>query len=172
MNILERLPDDIIRYTIEFIPNHYQLNPWSFTSIYLDKNKHLIYVIQLSLTAMIKLRRTHVVYIIKVRRYPRGIICAINFNKLKNILKLRKDKVILLSTSWYINKSYKNLVFNLCSGDGLRQHVYKAFIQMLLLGLLQSLFINSNFLKFCIKYIILFITKIIIRRVYETIIVA
>jgi len=168
MNILERLPDDIIRHTIEFIPNNYELNPFSRMTIYLDKTRGMIYVICISPIAMIKFRKSHIVYVIKVRRFPRGIVCVVSFNKLQKILKLNKDKVILIANSWYVNKSYKTLVDQLLPKKTLIQQINVAFIQILFLGLIHTILsIKSNFFIFCRNYIILFFTKIFIQYIYD-----
>lgn len=172
MNILERLPDDIIRYTIDFIPNNYYLNPFSATTIYLDKSRWMIYVICISPIAIIKFRKSHIVYVIKVRRFPRGIVCIVSFDKLQKILKLRKDRVILISNSWYVNKSYKTLVDQLLPKKTLIQQLNQLFIQLIFILFMRSLFvIKYNFYIFFRNYIIMFFTKILIQCVYDFIVI-
>tara|TARA_Y100000741_G_C17873900_1_gene404130 strand:- start:5 stop:526 length:522 start_codon:yes stop_codon:yes gene_type:complete len=172
MNILERLPDDLIRYTIDFIPNHYELNPFSATTIYLDKSRGMIYVICISPIAMIKFCKSHIVYVIKVRRFPRGIVCIVSFNKLQKILKLHKDHVILIANSWYINKSYKTLVDQLLPKKTLIQQFNQLFIQLIFLFFMRSLFvIKYKFLPFFGNYIIMFVAKILIQYVYDFLVI-
>jgi len=45
MDIIKRLPDDLISYVIEYIPNYHIINIWSTTSMYLDKTNSILYVI-------------------------------------------------------------------------------------------------------------------------------
>jgi hypothetical protein len=174
MDIIKRLPDDLISYVIEYIPNYHIINKWSNTSMYLDKTNSILYVISISPYNFIKYRKSHILYVIKmISVYPNTkfhptIKCYLHYKNIENVVKLSRKNVDILTTSWYVNKKYKDIVYYIYPPASIEQKLFNGIIQMTFICFLKYiLFSNFNPSLFCLAYIKVFFTCLFIRHVYE-----
>jgi len=174
MEILERLPEDVIGYITEFIPNNHIIPKYSFSTMYLNHKTRTFFYISKSIKSYIKYRKLYIIYIVKVNKFGPsvGMSCVANLEKI-NKIKLPVCSVDLVTTSWYVNKRYKNIVDSMFPKAGFKQKVLNGGGQMLLIGLIRSyLTDNYDVNLFYQKYILFFLIVNCCRLFYEHIIVS
>jgi hypothetical protein len=174
MDIIKRLPDELISYVTEYIPNYHIINKWYNTSMYLDKTNSILYVISISPYNFIKYKKSHILYVIKmISVYPDikfhpTIKCYLHYKNIENIVKLSRKNVELLTTSWYVNKKYKDVVYYIYPPASTEQKLFNGIIQMTFICFLKYiLFPKFNPTLFCLAYIKVFFTCLFFRHVYE-----
>ncbi len=170
MHILSRLPDDVIKYTIDFIPNNHIIHLYSSTSIYYDKKNSSIYIIQISIKSWLKHKKSHLLHIIKFNRSSTNTITySFDFNRLRKLLIFPKNRFHMLCNSWYINKEYEELVNIICPPPDIKQQLSNAVFQLSSLCTIKYMFgINKSIIPklFILSYSILFILILILRKIY------
>ena len=174
MEILERLPEDVIGYITEFIPNNHIIPKYSLSTMYLNHKSRTFFYIGTSIKSYIKYRKLYIIYIVKVNKFGPsvGMTCVADLEKI-NKIKLPVCSVDLVTTSWYVNKKYKNIVDSMFPKASLKQKILNGFFQMLLIGYIRS-YLNDNYdvYRFYQKYILFFLIVNSCRLFYEHIIVA
>ena len=117
MDIIKRLPDDIIRYTIEFVPDNHILNLYSFRSIYKYKKKSLYIIITFSLYNYMFYGKSHKVHIAKPllsgigQNAYIGMCFKMDHVNIHNLLIMPKKDIDILSTSFFFSKMLLNLCY-------------------------------------------------------------
>ena len=174
MEILERLPEDVIGYITEFIPNNHIIPKYSINTMYVNQKTRTFFYINMSLISLLKYGKLYILYIIKLNRFGPavGITYVANANKI-NKIKLPMKSVDLVTTTWYVNKKYKNLVDFMFPKASMIQKIVNGFFQMMFIGFLRSRFIKYDETSmFYERYILSFIIVNCSRLFYEYIIVA
>jgi len=87
MEILERLPEDVIGYITEFIPNNHIIPKYSFSTMYLNHKTRTFFYISKSIKSYIKYRKLYIIYIVKVNKFGPsvGMSCVANLEKINKI---------------------------------------------------------------------------------------
>ena len=96
------------------------------------------------------------------------IKCYLHYKNIENVVKLSRKNVDILTTSWYVNKKYKDIVYYIYPPASIEQKLFNGIIQMTFICFLKYiLFSNFNPSLFCLAYIKVFFTCLFIRHVYE-----
>ena len=175
MEIIEKLPEDIVKYITEFLPNNYELNLHTYSYTYIHRDYPLIIKLTLNPYVYLKYRKTHSVKLIKPGGFGSVFVVMsfnINYYDIGKINLLPKNKVIMICNTWYVNKHYKNYVTFLNKPASVRQKFSNAFIQMTLLCFIRHFcMVNFDIFMFCYGYIKLFFTLQVIRSTYDYLII-
>ena len=65
MEIIEKLPEDLVRYITEFLPTNYEINLHTYSYTYIHRDYPLIIKVAVNPYGYIRYNKTHVVRIIK-----------------------------------------------------------------------------------------------------------
>ena len=174
MWVLEKhIPMDIIKDIHKYVPNNHVLNKYSLISIYLNSTKSLLYIILFSPKSYLLYGKSHYFCIVKIGKLSFAARYNTTFHELNNKLRLPKDTVEIITTTWYINKKYKDLVYTLFPTASFSQKIFNAYIQMGLICIIKMIFIESfDPIHFCFKYACIFLTILFLRFIYEKSIVS
>lgn len=175
MEIIQKLPEDMVRYIVEFLPTNHEINLHTYSYTYIHRDYPLIIKVAVNPYGYIKHRKTHVVRIIK----PGGLGSVfvvmsfnVNYYDIEKLNLLPKNRVIMICNTWYINRNYRNIVYFLNKPAGVGQKLKNAFLQMTLLSLIGNHVTSDfDFYNFYCSYIMLFILIQISRMYYEYIII-
>ena len=148
----------IIKYIHKYVPNNHVLNKYSITNVYLDSNKGLLYIIAFSLKSYLLYGKSHCFCIVKIGKISYIARYKTSFNELNNKLRLPKDNIELITTTWYINKKHKDFVNILFPTASFSQKIINAYIQMGVICIAKCIFIESfDPMYFCFKYACIFV---------------
>jgi hypothetical protein len=175
MEIIQKLPEDLVKYITEFLPTNYEVNLDTYSYTYIHRDYPLIIKLTLNPYVYLKYRKTHSVKIIKPGRF-RSVFVVMSFNvnyyDIEKLDLLPKNKVIMICNTWYINKHYKDMVIFLNRPATIRQKFMNGFLQMTLLSFIGTRILSDfNLYSFYYAYIRLFIVIQIARMYYEYIII-
>lgn len=171
MEIIQKLPEDLVKYITEFLPTNYELNLHTYSYTYIHRDYPLIIKLTLNPYVYLKYRKTHSVKLIKPGGF-RSVFVVMSFNvnyyDIEKLNLLPKNKVIMICNTWYINRGYRNFVTFLNKPASIMQKLTNAFLQMILLSFIGKRTIyNFNFLYFYYYYILLFTFIQLSRFYYE-----
>ena len=171
MEIIQKLPEDLVKYITEFLPTNYELNLHTYSYTYIHRDYPLIIKLTLNPYVYLKYRKTHSVKLIKPGGF-RSVFVVMSFNvnyyDIEKLNLLPKNKVIMICNTWYINRGYRNFVTFLNKPASIMQKLRNGFLQMVMLSFIGNKIVEDfGFYSFYYSYIKLFIFIQLSRVYYE-----
>ena len=171
MEIIQKLPEDLIKYITEFLPTNHEINLHTYSYTYIHTDYPLIIKLTLNPYVYLRYRKTHSVKLIKPGGFQSIFIVMsfnVNYYDIEKLNLLPKNKVIMICNTWYINLAYKNLVTFLNKPATTIQKIRNAFLQMTFLSFIGNRIVEDfPFYSFYYSYIKLFIFIQLTRVYYE-----
>ena len=116
MEIIQKLPEELVKYITEFLPTNYELNLHTYSYTYIHRDYPLIIKLTLNPYVYLKYRKTHSVKLIKPGGF-RSVFVVMSFNVNYYDIALLADMEQGWNTPEKIRISVKKAIENSISGS-------------------------------------------------------